>query len=256
MTLAPSPAAGRVLVEICLDDLAGVLAAERAGADRVELCANLVEGGTTPSQGLIESVLESATRIGVQIMVRPRGGDFVVDASELRVMRADVRAISRHARTSSVPVGIVLGVLRRDGRIDEDALATLIQDAGDTPVTFHMAFDKTPDLIEAYDVLHRHGVVRVLTSGGAATASLGRETLAALVERSAHPGAPVVLAGGSVRAENVAELRHATGVHEVHLRAQVPSPTDDAHLVTDEDLVARTVAAVRATEDGAPLTRS
>lgn len=231
------------LVEICVDDLAGVLAAERAGADRVELCADLLEGGTTPSPGMIEQVLDSVSRVGVQIMVRARGGDFVYSADEMRVMLADARAIAGLSARSTVPVGIVFGALLPDGRVDEDALAAVIEAAAGLPVTFHKAFDETPDLAAAYETLAAHGVERVLTSGGAATAAEGADVLAELSARSATPGSPRVLVGGSVRAHNVGDLLERTGADEVHLRAQVPSGR--GHLVTDEGIVAETVAAAR-----------
>ncbi|MFD3443318.1 copper homeostasis protein CutC [Microbacteriaceae bacterium 4G12] len=236
-----------MLVEICVDDLDGALAAEGAGADRIELCGDLLEGGITPSHGLIETVLASASAIGVQIMVRPRGGDFVVSASERRVMQADLRAIGRLVAAAPVPVGVVLGVLRPDGQVDEAVLRELIDAAGGLPVTFHKAFDETPDLLAAYDALGRHGIARVLTSGGARTADEGRGMLAELVRRSRRSGAPAVLAGGSVRAANVGALLRSTAVSEVHLRAQTVIP-DGSRLVTDEALVARTVHAVRSAE--------
>lgn len=241
-----SPPADRerdVTVEICVDDLAGVLTAERAGADRVELCANLVEGGTTPSPGMLSEVLSAVTRIGVQVMVRPRGGDFVLDAAERAVLLADVRAVAALARTATVRVGIVLGALLPDGTIDEETLAAATDAAGGVPITFHKAFDLTPDPIAAYAVLARHGVERVLTSGGAATATAGADVLAKLARASNEPGAPVVLAGGGVRAANVSELIRTTGVREVHLRAQ--SRTARGHLITDEGIVRETLSAVR-----------
>jgi glucokinase len=237
------PEPRRALVEICIDDLDGALTAERAGADRVELCADLLEGGTTPSHGLIETVLASVATVAVQIMVRPRGGDFVVSATEREVMRADLRAIARLAAGARVPVGVVLGVLRPDGRIDEAALADLIVSADGLPVTFHKAFDETPDPIEAYAVLTRLGVARVLTSGGAETAQAGHAVLAELVRRSRSDGAPTILAGGSVRAANVGALIDGTGVSEIHLRAQ--TSTGGSRLVTDEAVVAETVDAAR-----------
>lgn len=232
----------RALVEICVDDLAGVLAAERAGADRVELCADLLEGGTTPSRGLIEVVLATVQHVGVQVMVRSRGGDFVYSDDELRVMQADARAIAALARTSRVPVGIVFGALTVDGHVDERALDAIRAAAGEVPVTFHKAFDDTVDLFAAYDTLAHHGVVRVLTSGGRATAREGADVLAALHARSEGAGMPAVLVGGSVRAHNVAALLESTGAREVHLRAQLAS--DRGHLVTDESVIRDTVLAV------------
>ncbi len=241
-TPASAASGARALVEICVDDLDGVLAAERAGADRVELCADLLEGGTTPSMGLVQQVLASVTRVGVQIMVRPRGGDFVYSAAELRVMRADVRAIAALAGASPVRVGIVFGALTADGRIDETALDAIRAEAGDVPITFHKAFDETTDLFEAYDALARHGVERVLTSGGAPTAREGIDRLATLCARSEGSRMPAVLVGGGVRAHNIAAMIERTGAREVHLRAQVA--TDRGFLETDESLIRETILAV------------
>ena len=233
------------LVEICVDDLAGTLAAESAGADRVELCANLVEGGTTPSFGLIARVLESVTTLGVQVMIRPRGGGFVHSASELSVMLADVRAVRDLAAQAPVPVGLVFGVLTAAGDIDIPAMRELIAAAEGVPVTCHKAFDAARDLFAGRDALTGLGVVRILTSGGAATAAEGSPVLRELVAR--EPGGPVILAGGSVRAANVARLVADTGVTEVHLRAQVPGPRGDGGLVTDAALVRAVIAELGAT---------
>jgi len=233
-----------VLVEICVDDLDGVLAAEVGGADRVELCGDLLEGGTTPSLGLIELVLDRVSRIGVQIMVRPRGGDFAYSATELEVMRRDLRAIATLAERSNVAVGVVFGVLTSDRRVDVAAMRLLIDAAGTVPVTFHKAIDASDDVVAAYGVLRGLGVERVLTSGGPGTAAEGAQTLAHLVSISA--GGPAVLAGGGVRPANARALVAATGVGEVHLRAQVPAARGDGGLVTDLAIVRSVVEAVGA----------
>ena len=234
-----------VLVEICVDDLDGALVADGAGAERIELCADLIEGGTTPSPGLIRAVLSSMQTAGVQIIVRPRGGDFVYSRAELDVMCFDLEAIVSAARTSTTPVGVVLGALRPSGEIDEDALHRLIAAAGPLPVTFHKAFDQTPDLIAAYRTLRGCGVRGVLTSGGPHPAVEGLDTLASLVALSRHePDSPVVLVGGSVRAANVNEIVRATGACEVHLRAQSPSPRADGTLFTDPEVVAALLEAL------------
>jgi len=232
------------IVEICVDDLEGTLEAERAGADRVEVCANLAEGGTTPSFGLIVRILELVTTVGVQIMIRPRGGDFVHSDSELSVMVADVCAIRDLAAQGQVPLGIVLGVLTDAGRVDIGAMRRLMAAAGDLPVTFHKAFDATSDLIAAHAELTELGVVRILTSGGAPTALEGANMLRRLVAKEPH--GPVILAGGSVRTGNVANVVATSGVSEVHLRAQVISEHAVPRLVTDAGLVRFVIAALSA----------
>lgn len=249
------PGVPRVLVEICVDDVEGALVADREGADRVELCADLAAGGTTPSTGTVVTVLRSVRHVGVQVIVRPRGGDFVHDAAELDVLCADLEAIARLAATEArTPVGVVLGVLTPDGEIDEPALRRLVAAAAPLPVTVHKAFDATVDLLAAYDVLHRAGVERVLTSGGPHPAAEGVDVLAELVRRSAAPGAPRVLVGGGVRPDGVRALLAATGAREVHLRAQSPSPRGDGTLRTDPEVVRAMVAAVAgpSAEVGAP----
>jgi copper homeostasis protein CutC len=238
------------LVEICVDDLDGLLTAQAAGADRVELCAGLLEGGTTPSLGLVRRVLDEATTIGVQIMIRPRGGDFVYSASELSVMTADLRAIASLAGTARVPVGFVLGALTPDARVDVQSMTSLLDAAGDSPVTMHKAFDETADLLEAFDTLTAVGVERILTSGRATTATEGIPVLRELVARSATTGGPRILAGGSVRPGNVAALVAATGVSEVHLRAQLPSSRGDGTLATEFAIVQAMIHALAEPDEG------
>jgi glucokinase len=243
---ATNPAqTSRVLVELCVDDLDGALVADREGADRIELCADLLEGGTTPSMGTILAVLDAVERVGVQIIVRPRGGDFVYSEAEIDVMCRDLRAIAAAAASARTPVGVVVGALTAGGEVDAVALRRLIDAAAPLPVTFHKAFDATSDLLAAYDVLAAAGVERVLTSGGPHPALQGVDVLAELVRWSrAEPAAPTVLVGGSVRPANVREILKATGASEVHLRAQTASPRGDGTLRTDPDVVRELFAAL------------
>jgi len=238
-----------VLVEICVDDVAGAVVADREGADRVELCADLLEGGTTPSIGTVTAVLRAVERVGVQVIVRPRGGDFVHDDAELDLMCLDLEAIARVAATEArTPVGVVLGVLTPAGEVDEAALRRLVAAAAPLPVTFHKAFDATVDPLAAWERLRAAGVVRVLTSGGPHPAAEGTAVLAELVHRSrTDPGAPAVLVGGAVRPANVRAIVAATGATEVHLRAQVPSPRGDGTLRTDPGTVRAVLAALAET---------
>ena len=212
-----------VLVEICCASVEDVVAAEEGGADRVELCAGLVEGGTTPSIGLVGAVLGAVECAGVQVLVRPRGGDFLYSEAEVEVMLADISALRAMATPGGAQLGFVLGALSVDGRIDEDVTGRLVAACSGHPVTFHRAFDFTPDLLASLGVLARLGVRRVLTSGGRQRAVDGSDVLAELV-RQAPPGLEI-LAGGGVRADSVGDLVRRTGVREVHLRAarEVPS---------------------------------
>lgn len=245
MSASDSAQTNRVLVELCVDDLDGALVADREGADRIELCADLLEGGTTPSMGTILAVLDAVERVGVQIIVRPRGGDFVYSEAEVDVMCRDLRAIAAAAAGARTPVGVVVGALTAGGEVDAVALRRLIDAAAPLPVTFHKAFDAASDLLAAYDVLAAAGVERVLTSGGPHPALQGVEVLAELVRWSrAEPAAPTVLVGGSVRPANVREILAATGATEVHLRAQTASPRGDGTLRTDPDIVRELFAAL------------
>lgn len=205
------------VVEICLDDLAGVRAAEGAGADRIELCAALAEGGITPSIGTVAAALRAATRVGIQVLVRQRPGDFVYDEDELQAMVDDIHSMRVLPNPSGVPLGFVVGALRPDGGIDVDATRRLVAACGDAPVTFHKAFDQVPDRAEALERLVALGVARVLTSAGAATALEGADDLAALVAQAGDR--VTILAGGGIRPANAAEVVARTGVREVHLRA-------------------------------------
>ena len=240
------------VVEICLDDLAGVRRAEEAGADRIELCSALATGGLTPSIGTVAAALGLARRIGVNVLIRQRPGDFVVDDDELAAMVADIRAVRALERPAGVALGFVVGALRPDGTVDADATRALVHACGDASVTFHKAFDQTPDRAAALEELIALGIGRVLTSGGAATALDGAAELADLVAQAGDRIA--VLAGGGVRPANVANLVRRSGVREVHLRAveQAPSASlvlsgyDRGHReVTSSATVAAVVDAVR-----------
>ena len=163
------------LIEVCVEGIDGLLAAQAAGADRVELCASLVEGGITPSFGTVREALALAT-IPFHVIVRPRGGDFLYSAAEFASMVADVAAL----RDLGV-AGVVVGCLSADGTIDEARMRALVEAAGPLAVTCHRAFDMTRDPAEALEALVRAGVGRVLTSGQRDTAAEGAELLAALV---------------------------------------------------------------------------
>jgi len=217
------------LLEICLEDVAGAAVAERAGADRIELCTDLARGGTTPSIDRVASVLASIDRVGVQVLVRARPGDFVYSAAEIDAMVRDIEAIEALTRPPGVTVGFVIGALNGNDRVDVPALTRLRIACGPAPVTFHRAFDVVPDRRSALEALIGLGLDRVLTSGGAPTAEAGLDELATLVEQAQERIS--ILAAGSVRAHNVAEVVRRTGVSEVHLRADQPGGSTSAEVV-------------------------
>src|SRR5213078_3021404 len=185
-----------ILVEACVDSIESALAAAAGGAHRIELCANLVEGGTTPSAGTL-ALCRMRLRIPIFVLVRPRGGDFLYSAAELAVMLEDIR----RAKDAGAH-GAVVGVLQADGAIDVERTRQLIAAARPLQVTFHRAFDVCRDAGEALETLIGLGVERVLTSGQAATAPQGADTMEALVR--------------------------STGVAEVHLTGAVTRRSDMA----------------------------
>ena len=190
--------------------MAEAVQAAEAGATRLEVCACMSEAGTTPSIGLITAVVERVN-VPAFVMIRPRGGDFMFDESELDVMRRDIAAAK-----SAGAKGIVSGVLETGCAIDREATKSLVDAAGPLPFTFHRAFDLAPELERALDVLRSIGVNRVLTSGGASSAMVGADAIARLSRRAG--AALTIVAGGGVRADHVAELVQRSGVTEVHAR--------------------------------------
>lgn len=195
-----------VLVEICVEDVAGVRAALKGGADRIELCSALDLGGLTPSVGLMRHAV--ATGLPVVAMIRPRAGDFVWSPDEIAVMQVDIET----ARAAGV-AGVVLGASRPDGRLDGDVLGLLIGRAGGLATTLHRCFDLTPDPFDALETAVELGFQRILTSGGAVSAREGAGLLAALMARAA--GRIVIMPGAGIGPETVAELAHLP-LREVH----------------------------------------
>jgi copper homeostasis protein len=199
------------VLEVCCGSALFALEAAAAGAGRVELCDNLVEGGTTPSAGAID-VAVRRLRIPVMVMIRPRGGDFLYRGAEVDVMLADIEEARRRGAH-----GVVFGALSADGAVDRAITEELVAAARPLPVTFHRAFDLSRNLDESLDVLMEIGVDRVLTSAGCASVVEGLETLARLTARAGN--ALRVLPGGGIRADNVARVLDVPGVREIHLGA-------------------------------------
>jgi copper homeostasis protein len=207
-------------LEICVDSVESAVAAELGGAQRVELCSALSEGGLTPSLGLIRAV-RSRIGIGVYVMIRPRGGDFLYSDEEFSIMREDV-AYAAEAGAN----GAVFGLLTADGNVDGARTAELVEAAqsASMEVTFHRAIDMARDLESSLEDVVRTGAHRVLTSGGAQTAVLGSERVRGLMQAAKNRIGIMVC--GNVRSENVQQIAQATGAHEFHasLRVPVPSP--------------------------------
>jgi copper homeostasis protein len=203
-----------LVLEACCDSVATARAAQAHGATRVELCGP-GDGGTTPSLGLLVQV-RALLRIPLFVMVRPRAGDFVYDADELEVMANDVVT----ARVLGAD-GVVLGPLRPDGTVDARALATLVTLARPLRVTFHRAFDRTPDPDAALEVLLAQQVDGVLTAGHAPTALAGAPRLRAWQARAGDR--LEVMAGGGVRADHARTLVDTGGLRALHARGTDPT---------------------------------
>lgn len=211
----------RLISEICIDSPAGAIAAEQAGANRVELCANLLEGGTTPSLGLMEATI-ARTKLPVQVMIRPRGGDFLYSDIEADMMRRDIAA-AKTARAG----GVVFGCLTADGRVDATLTERLIAAARPLSVTFHRAFDVARDPEASLKVLIELGTDRLLTSGQEPNALEGAPLIRRLIERAG--GRIIVMPGGGITARNVARVVRETGAGEIHFAALTESSSAMVH---------------------------
>ncbi len=207
-----------IAVEVCVDSVASAVAAQRGGAARIELCGSLIEGGITPSAGLIEMTRE-AVSVPLHVMIRPRGGDFCYEADEFEIMRRDIALAQRMGAN-----GVVFGILDVNGSVDVVRTRLLVEAARPLSVTFHRAFDMTADLFRALEDVCAAGVDRILTSGGEPSSLQAQEIIAQLVRHA--QGRIIVMPGGGIKPENARSLVDHTGVTEVHvgLRSAMPSP--------------------------------
>jgi copper homeostasis protein len=236
-----SPMNRKCLLEISVESLEAALAAERGGADRIELCQKLSVGGVTPSVDLVNAV-RAHVHVPIFVMIRPRAGDFVYSAAEFVEMKRSIA----DAKQSGVE-GVVLGILRKDRQIDLRRTRELVHLAGPVPVTFHRAFDEATDLRQALEEVIQAGAHRILTSGGAKSAPQGAAVLAELVAAS---GDRVVLVpGAGINASNVLQLAHQTGAREFHSGLSTALPYGSGNYRKFEEEVRQLAEAISRTSD-------
>lgn len=203
----------RVTVEVCITSIAEALAAEKAGADRIEVCAWLGSGGVTPSFGLL-NFLQERVRLPKRVLVRPRPGDFHYSIEDRQVLLRDVMMSGIGDREC----GIVTGALDGSGSPDHELWKAIQLAANGRELTFHRAVDVSMDPLRSMEMVQLFGAGRLLTSGGARTAWEGREVIAAMNDRS--NGRMIIAAAAGISPDNVVPLVERTGVGEVHFSAQ------------------------------------
>lgn len=207
-----------VVLEICADSVASAVAAQRGGAHRIELCSNLLEGGITPSAGLISTV-RSRVSLELYVMIRPRGGDFCYAPDEFEIMDQDVVTAKQLGAD-----GIVFGILKEDGAIDVPRTRHLVSIARPLKTTFHRAFDMSRSFAASLEDLIQSGVDRVLTSGGEQKVEEGLPAVLQLVHHAKNRIG--IMVGGGISESNVHHIIAKTGVREIHasVRVHLPSP--------------------------------
>jgi copper homeostasis protein len=206
-----------VLIEVCVDSVASAMAAERGGAQRVELCSDLLEGGVTPSLGLL-GVVRSKLSIAVHVIIRPRPGDFCYSDAEFDSMERDIQS----AKSEGLD-GVVLGILA----VDVARTRELVELARPLSVTFHRAFDMSSDLFQALNDVCATGADRLLTSGGEQECAQGVGTVAKLVKDASSR--ITIMAGGRIGIQNAPSIIERTGVTEIHVGLATPVKSPMLH---------------------------
>lgn len=199
----------KYVLEVCANSVSSAIAAQEGGADRVELCAALVEGGITPSWGSIQLAREALT-IKLHVLIRPRGGDFCHTPTELKIMKRDI-----HLCKELGVDGVVIGLLHPDGSVDIENTRELVQIASPMNVTFHRAFDMTADPFKALEHIIQTGANRILTSGQKNEAPEAVELIKELIDKAGDQ--ITILVGSGLDETNVLDVAQKTGAAEVHL---------------------------------------
>jgi copper homeostasis protein len=205
------------MLEVAVFNIESAIAAEAAGANRLELCENPNEGGTTPSYGTL-SVVSSIISIPVFPIIRPRGGDFLYSRSEFDVMKNDIRLCKELGFA-----GVVIGLLLPDGSIDKERTKELVQLAAPMDVTFHRAFDRCNDPLRGLHDIIETGCKRILTSGQVPSAPDALDLLQTLVREAGDN--IIIMPGSGVRGNNIATIKTATKAKEFHSSARKVVPT-------------------------------
>lgn len=216
-------------LEICVFNTETAIAAAAAGADRIELCENYANGGTTPSYGYLRTTREKVF-IPIFPMIRPRGGDYYHREEEIEIIRKDILLCKELGFE-----GVVIGLLNIDGTIDKENTARLVEAAYPLDVTFHRAFDRCKEPLEALETIIACGCTRILTSGQQPKAPDGKELIKTLVDQA--DGRIIIMPGSGINSGNIAMMREFTGAKEFHTSARIlkESPTTFMNPVMPED---------------------
>lgn len=202
----------RHLLEVIGFDIMGCEMAQEAGANRIELCANPLEGGTTPSAGLVKAARKTLT-IDLYPIIRPRGGDFLYNEPEFEIIKNDIRLCKQLGCD-----GVVTGLLNADGTVDRVRCSQIVEIAYPMGLTFHRAFDRVADPFQAMRDIIDCGFERILTSGLQPDAVKGMQLIKGLVEKAAND--IIIMPGSGLRSENMQEIAITTGATEFHTSAR------------------------------------
>ena len=199
-------------LEICVDSVESAINAQKGGATRLELCSNLIIGGTTPTKNLFEEVRKNVN-IPINVLIRPRFGDFLYSKYEIEIIKNEIRMFREMGAD-----GIVVGILTKEGEIDLENMKSFISEAQDIPVTFHRAFDVCKNPVEAFDELKKIGVKAILTSGQEENCLKGKQLLKKLVELSNkdNKNKIEVIVGAGLNILNIGEIKNFTGANNFH----------------------------------------
>jgi copper homeostasis protein len=201
------------MLEIACFNAESALNAHAAGAQRIELCAGASVGGTTPTMVTLQTVLAAKIDIPVNVMIRPRGGDFVFSSEDVDQMKADIQAFKPWAN------GFVFGVLDVNNRVDIEINRELVSLAAPLPCTYHKAMDEVDDLLQAMDDVVECGFAAILTSGGEPDAVSGMMKIAAMVDHA--NGRVAIIAGGGVRSSNISDVKQVACADWYHSSALI-----------------------------------